>query len=78
MAAHGGQRLSGVPDSFLSHLIAVLSIYDLGPFPAPIPRYDGPQDWQTESILRSLTSIAKRMYTAEEAVKAFQDGESWQ
>lgn len=71
-------RPNGLADTFLSHLVAVLSIYELGPFPAPVPRYDGPQDWQTESIMRSLSAMARRMYTAEEALKALKASESWQ
>ncbi|KAF8884643.1 hypothetical protein BD779DRAFT_1674025 [Infundibulicybe gibba] len=59
---------SNPPDPFHSHLVALLSIYELGPLSAPIPRYDGPSDLQTESILRSLASMAKRMYTAEESL----------
>ncbi|KIJ97792.1 hypothetical protein K443DRAFT_681283 [Laccaria amethystina LaAM-08-1] len=56
-------------DPFRSHLVALLSIYELGPFPgAPIPRYDGPADWQTEMILKSLGVVAKRMWDAEAAV----------
>ncbi|KAF8884648.1 hypothetical protein BD779DRAFT_1400668, partial [Infundibulicybe gibba] len=61
---------SNPPDPFHSHLVALLSIYELGPPSAPIPRYDGPSDWQTESILRSLTAMAQRMYTAEESLAA--------
>jgi osomolarity two-component system sensor histidine kinase NIK1 len=65
MATSNGQN-----DPFLSHLVAVLSVYELGPFSAPIPRYDGPHDWQTETITRSLNTIARRMYNAEELVKS--------
>ncbi|KAF9494428.1 hypothetical protein BDN71DRAFT_1373245, partial [Pleurotus eryngii] len=50
---------------FLSYLVALLSVYELGPNSAPPPRYDGPSDWQTDSIIRSLTAVAKRMYEAE-------------
>ncbi|KAF8151385.1 hypothetical protein B0H34DRAFT_614986, partial [Crassisporium funariophilum] len=54
---------------FRSHLVALLSIYELGPFPgAPIPRYEGPADWQTETILRSLAVVSRRMWAAEESV----------
>jgi osomolarity two-component system, sensor histidine kinase NIK1 len=49
---------------FRTHLVALLSIYELGPFPGtPIPRYEGPSDWQTEAILKT-----GRMYSAEETV----------
>jgi osomolarity two-component system sensor histidine kinase NIK1 len=53
---------------FLSHLVAVLSVYELGPNPTPLPRYDGPRDWQTDAIERSLSSVARRMYTAEDQI----------
>ena len=56
-------------DSFKAHLVALLSIYELGPFPGtPIPRYEGPTDWQTESILKSFGAVAHRMCIAEETV----------
>lgn len=63
---------------FLSHLVALLSVYELQPAqnsksgtPAlPLPRYEGPQDWQTESIERSLAVIANRMRAAEEKLGA--------
>ena len=44
----------------------------------PPPRYDGPGDWQTDTILRSLSAVARRMYTAEEAVASIKASESWQ
>ncbi|KAF8800733.1 hypothetical protein BYT27DRAFT_7049367, partial [Phlegmacium glaucopus] len=56
-------------DPFRAHLVALLSIYELGPFPGtPIPRYEGPTDWQTETILKSLGAVARRMCFAEESV----------
>ena len=56
-------------DPFRAHLVALLSIYELGPFPGtPIPRYEGPSDWQTESILKSFAELARRMCSAEETV----------
>lgn len=56
-------------DPFKAHLVALLSIYELGPFPGtPIPRYEGPTDWQTESILKSFGEMARRMCSAEETV----------
>ncbi|KZT05719.1 uncharacterized protein LAESUDRAFT_655019, partial [Laetiporus sulphureus 93-53] len=61
---------------FLQHLVALLSIYELGPLSSPIPRYDGPSDWQTDSILRSLGAMARRMYTAEEALASIKASES--
>ena len=56
-------------DPFRAHLVALLSIYELGPFPGtPIPRYEGPTDWQTEFILKSFDAVARRMCSAEEIV----------
>jgi hypothetical protein len=61
---------SSVPEHpFLSHLVALLSIYDLEPNPKasagtpaiPLPRYEGPRDLQTDAIERSLAKIAHRM-----------------
>lgn len=59
-------------DPFQAHLISLLSIYELGSLPpcANLPHYDGPRDWQTETIFRSLSTIAKRMWAAEEALAA--------
>jgi len=54
---------------FIDHLIASLSVYELGPISAPIPRYDGPTDWKTNSIQRSLAAMTCRMVTPEEATK---------
>nr|QDK64581.1 histidine kinase Sln1p [Ganoderma lucidum] len=62
---------------FFTHLVALLSVYELGPsLPTPIPKYDGPTDWQIESILRSLGAMARRMYTAEEALSSIRDADS--
>ncbi len=62
---------------FFTHLVALLSVYELGPsLPTPIPKYDAPTDWQIESILRSLGAMARRMYTAEEALSSIRDAES--
>lgn len=68
----------GLNDPFFSHLIALLSTYELCPMSTPPPRYDGPGDWQTDSILRSLAAVARRMYTAEEALASIKASESWQ
>ncbi|KIN99260.1 hypothetical protein M404DRAFT_155768, partial [Pisolithus tinctorius Marx 270] len=65
-------------DAFLSHLIALLSTYELCPMSTPPPRYDGPGDWQTDSILRSLAAVARRMYTAEEMLASIRASENWQ
>jgi osomolarity two-component system sensor histidine kinase NIK1 len=53
-------------DAFLSHLITILSIYELGQFPMSLPAYDGPSNWQTEAILRSLSTLTRRIYFAED------------
>ncbi|KAF9021710.1 HAMP TYPE histidine kinase [Hymenopellis radicata] len=50
-------------DPLRSHLIAVLSAYENGPG-TTVPRYTGPSDWQTDSILRSLTSLLNGMTMA--------------
>ena len=55
---------------FLTHLVATLSVYEVGPPTAPVPVYNGPSDWYTDTILRSLSAMARRMYTAEEAWNA--------
>ena len=55
---------------FITHLVATLSIYEVGPPTAPVPVYNGPSDWYTDTILRSLAAMARRMYTAEEAWNA--------
>ena len=56
-------------DLFRAQLVALLSIYELGPFPGtPVTRYEGPTDWQTEPILKSLGAMAHGMYSAEETV----------
>jgi len=57
---------------FLSHLVALLSFYEIGPSTSPAPRYDGPQDWQTDAIERSLASLAGRMHTAEGQISSIQ------
>jgi osomolarity two-component system, sensor histidine kinase NIK1 len=57
---------------FYLHLIALLSLYELGQPSAPAPRYDGPATWYTNTISRSVEAIARRMFTAEEALKAVQ------
>ncbi|KAG8726851.1 hypothetical protein FRC11_014361, partial [Ceratobasidium sp. 423] len=103
---------------FTAHLVAVLSIYELGPgrpvralptrshssrsgsrharalsvpppFPmspphppveyvgaAPLPRYDGPRDWQTDAVERALGRVAARMYAAEAQLQEYISRES--
>ncbi|KAI0804596.1 hypothetical protein BC629DRAFT_1255010, partial [Irpex lacteus] len=60
------------PHPFFQHLIAALSVYELYPRTAPIPRYEGPTDWYTVTITRSLEGIARRMFTAEDAMNTIQ------
>ncbi|KAH7905547.1 hypothetical protein BJ138DRAFT_751504 [Hygrophoropsis aurantiaca] len=67
----------GSSDPFLSHLIALLSTYELCPMSTPPPRYDGPTDWQTDTIIRSLGAVARRMYTAEETLTSIRASECW-
>lgn len=50
---------------FLSYLVALLSVYELGPDTGPLPAYDGPSDRQSDAIILSLASVIKRMYQAE-------------
>ena len=73
MASHADHQGYG---PFIDHLIASLSVYELGPISAPIPRYEGPTDWKTNSIQRSLAAMARRMITAEEAYNAIKAAES--
>lgn len=68
----------GLSHPFLSHLIALLSTYELCPMSTPPPRYDGPTDWQTDTIIRSLGAVARRMYTAEETLTSIKASECWQ
>jgi len=72
-----GEAHSSFSDPFLAHLVLVLSIYELGPFPTPVPRYDGPSTWQTDNILRALKTMARRMYTAEETLASIKASENW-
>lgn len=63
-------------DPFKSHLVALLSVYELGPFPPiPVPRYDGPTDWQTDTILNSLSMFARKMWTAEDLLNGYKLGQ---
>ncbi|KAK0506475.1 two-component histidine kinase Le.nik1-like protein [Armillaria luteobubalina] len=55
-------------DPFRSHLIALLSAYALGPGSFSLPKYTGPSDWQTDSILGTLSDFAGRMNRAEKAL----------
>lgn len=53
-------------DPFRSHLIVLLSTYELRPSTAATaPKYTGPSNWQTDAILRSLNKLFKRFTGAE-------------
>lgn len=43
---------------------------------APLPRYDGPRDWQTDAVERALGRVAARMYAAEAQLQGLTNGES--
>jgi osomolarity two-component system sensor histidine kinase NIK1 len=72
------EAIDSSSDPFLAHLVLVLSIYDLGPSPSPIPSYDGPSTWQTDNILRSLQTMARRMYTAEDTIASIKASGNWE
>lgn len=62
---------SSVPEHpFVSYLVALLSIYELESNPnaptIPLPSYEGPRDFKTDIIERSLAKIVHRMHIAEE------------
>ncbi|KAG2346228.1 hypothetical protein BDR05DRAFT_851907, partial [Suillus weaverae] len=78
MSTMTDSQRQGLHHPFLSHLIALLSAYELCPMSTPPPRYDGPADWQTDTILRSLGAVARRMYTAEETLASIKASECWQ
>jgi hypothetical protein len=72
-------RQPGAPqspmDSFISHLATLLAVYDSGPRAAlSVPQYDGPTDLRTDTILKSLSTMALRMWTAEEAIEKYKLG----
>ena len=55
---------------FVSHLAALLAVYDLRPQPSiPVPHYDDPTDPRTDAILKSISSMAHRMWVAEDALE---------
>ncbi|KAJ7100564.1 hypothetical protein C8R43DRAFT_1048185 [Mycena crocata] len=46
------------PDPFKAHLLALLSLHEhAAPRTAPLPRYTGPRDWQTDAILRQVEGL---------------------
>jgi osomolarity two-component system sensor histidine kinase NIK1 len=65
-------------DPFLAHLFLILSIYDLSPSPPPIPSYDGPSTSQTDNILHALKTMARRMYTTEDALASIKASGNWE
>ncbi|KZO97430.1 hypothetical protein CALVIDRAFT_456733, partial [Calocera viscosa TUFC12733] len=54
---------------FIQHLATVFSAYQVGPHPPPIPKYDGPTDWQTELISQNVDKLFRRLYDAEETLE---------
>ncbi|KAK7020729.1 histidine kinase osmosensor, partial [Paramarasmius palmivorus] len=51
-------------EPFLDHLTRILSLYETPASHAlPIPKYTGPSDWRTDSILRSLQRLLARPHT---------------
>ncbi|ESK85322.1 protein-histidine kinase [Moniliophthora roreri MCA 2997] len=52
---------TAVVEPFLDHLTRLLSLYETGVVAShnalPIPKYTGPTDWRTDSILRSLRRL---------------------
>jgi hypothetical protein len=53
-----------IGDPFLTHLVALLSVHELGTNAIVLP-YTGPSTYYHDSILRSITAISNRMHTAE-------------
>ncbi|KAJ7743302.1 hypothetical protein B0H14DRAFT_3897663 [Mycena olivaceomarginata] len=45
------------PDPFKAHLLAVLNLHDAA---TPVPRYNGPRDWQTDAILRKVEALMRK------------------
>ncbi|KAJ8482196.1 hypothetical protein ONZ45_g15040 [Pleurotus djamor] len=70
-AVDGNSTMPSPHDPFRAHLIALLSVYLISPSPAVIPRYDGPHDWTTKSILNSLEELQKKRMDAEAQLEAF-------
>ena len=57
-------------DPFVSHLTSLLAVYDLGTQSSiPVPQYDGPTDLYKDAILKSLSTMAHRMWAAEDALE---------
>ena len=55
---------------FVSHLAALLAVYDLGPQPSiPVPHYDDPTDPRKGAIIKSISSMAQRLWAAEDALE---------
>ncbi|KAJ7040480.1 hypothetical protein C8F04DRAFT_1253784 [Mycena alexandri] len=58
--ALNGARDMEAATSFKDHLLAVLSLHDAPrAAAAPIPRYSGPSDWQTDAILRKVEALLR-------------------
>ncbi|KAH9931825.1 uncharacterized protein B0H18DRAFT_68264 [Fomitopsis serialis] len=61
---------------FYQYLVAPLPAYELGLSFVPVPKSESSSDWETDSVLRSFTAIARRMYTAEETIAAIKASRS--
>ncbi|KII84956.1 hypothetical protein PLICRDRAFT_64207, partial [Plicaturopsis crispa FD-325 SS-3] len=72
------ENRGGPADQFLDHLVAAISMYELGPRPGPVPKYEGPKDWRTTAVTRSLGVMAQRMFKAEEALASINANADWQ
>ncbi|KAI0084582.1 hypothetical protein BDY19DRAFT_971110 [Irpex rosettiformis] len=60
------------PHPFFQYLDSLLTGYESSPYTPPMPKYDGPTDQYTASIIRSIENIARRMITAEGAVRSLE------
>ncbi|KZT30063.1 hypothetical protein NEOLEDRAFT_1054936, partial [Neolentinus lepideus HHB14362 ss-1] len=80
-AAVAGASCIGSPPTgetaFLLYLVALLSLYESAPSTTPPPIYNGPSGWYYDSIMHSIRNIARRMYTAEEELRAIKDKEPY-
>jgi osomolarity two-component system sensor histidine kinase NIK1 len=67
------------PDPFVQHLVALLSVYEVGPrLSAQPPAWNGQSEWYHDTILRGITALARRAYTAEDALDAYKAANDWE